>query len=96
MNPSFRGALSELIVSSDLMAKGYEVYRALSPSSSCDLIVIVDKKPLRVEVRTGYKRLDGSLSASGRGSIEGKYDVLAVVVGGEIVYVFEEPDANFA
>ena len=32
------GAISELVVCVDLAKKGYEVFRAISPSCSCDLI----------------------------------------------------------
>ena len=51
------GALAELAVSVDLVARGFEVFRALSPASSCDLAVLTDKRRLlRVEVRTAYLR----------------------------------------
>lgn len=49
------GAISELIASIDLMKKGFEVYRALSPSSSSDILGYKDKKVYRFEVRTGMK-----------------------------------------
>lgn len=49
------GAMSELIAAADLIARGYEVYRALSPSSKSDLVVIKDGVIKRVEVRTGYR-----------------------------------------
>ena len=48
------GALSELMVSSDLLKKGYAVFRALSPSCFCDLIAIKNKRIIRIEVRTAY------------------------------------------
>ena len=34
------GAIQELKVSIDLMEKGFDVYRALSPSAKCDLLAI--------------------------------------------------------
>jgi hypothetical protein len=49
------GALQELRVSVDLMIRGYEVFRALSPSCSCDLMVLNGNKMLRIEVRTAYE-----------------------------------------
>lgn len=48
------GAISEIMVSADLMKKGYEVYRAISPASHCDLIAIKDDEIHKYEVRTGY------------------------------------------
>lgn len=74
-NKGTTGAISELVVSADLMARGFEVYRALSPNSSCDLAVIAQGRLLRVEVRTGFRRKDGSLSCDDHGI----YEVLAVV-----------------
>ncbi len=57
------GAISELRVCVDLMVKGYEVFRAISPASSCDLLVLHDgTKILRMEVRTAPKnKMDGKL-----------------------------------
>jgi hypothetical protein len=47
------GALSELLASTDLLAQGFEVFRALSPACSCDLIACRGGLTLRIEVRTG-------------------------------------------
>lgn len=55
------GAIAEMIVSSDLMIKGYDVFRSLSPSCYCDLIAIKGNKHIEVEVRTGYKGVNGKL-----------------------------------
>lgn len=49
------GAIAELMVSADLMSMGFEVFRALSPSSSCDLIAIKNGKISRFEIRTGHE-----------------------------------------
>src|SRR5262245_42807567 len=48
------GTLAELEVAVDLLRRGYEVFRALSPSCSCDLAVLREGRLLRVEVRTAY------------------------------------------
>jgi len=57
------GAMSELIVSVDLMKKGYSVFRAISPACFCDIIAVKNGKMLKVEVRTAYKNLvTGNLS----------------------------------
>lgn len=47
------GALAELMVSCELMRVGYEVFRAMSPSSDSDLIAIKDNTIYKIEVRTG-------------------------------------------
>ena len=49
------GALAELTVAIDLLQKGYEVYRSLSPSCSGDLLIEKNKEFLKIEVRTGYR-----------------------------------------
>lgn len=48
------GAISELLVSVELMKRGFHVYRALSNSSYADIIAIKDGKINEIEVRTGY------------------------------------------
>lgn len=55
------GALSELRVAADLLAKGYDVFRALSPSASCDLAILKNGKPVRVEVKTTYRSVAGEI-----------------------------------
>jgi hypothetical protein len=48
-----KGAMAELMACVDLMRKGYEVFRALSPSSNCDILAIKDGVVHLYEVRTG-------------------------------------------
>ena len=55
------GTISELIVATDLLKKGYEVYRPLSPSCSADLLAEKKDKIFKIEVRTGYKNLKGKI-----------------------------------
>lgn len=60
------GALRELLVASDLMYRGYEVFRALSPASPCDLLILYDGQTKRVEVRTcNNVRKDGEIGVGG-------------------------------
>jgi len=77
------GTIQELYVTIDLLKKGYEVFKSISPCCSCDLAILKSGKLLKVEVTTGY----------GVGKIimhppknKDKYDILAVVVNGEIKY----------
>ncbi len=83
------GAISELVVSADLMAHGYAVFRALSPACSCDLVVVAAGKSCRVEVRTGRRKSNGSISFAYNSAETraDRFDVLAVVVDATIHYV---------
>lgn len=53
--PGSVGAVSELIVAIDLMKKGFDVYRAMSPHGFADLIALKDGVMIQIEVRTGIK-----------------------------------------
>lgn len=46
------GAISELIVCTELLKKGYAVFRAVSQSTFCDLVVFKDSKVIKIEVKT--------------------------------------------
>lgn len=50
------GALAELRIATDLMCRGYNVFRALSPSCYCDLLASKNEHILHVEARTGSFR----------------------------------------
>lgn len=83
------GAIGELIVASDLLARGYEVFRAVSPSSSCDLMARAKNgRVLAIEVRGGRYTKGGRLNYHRQES--DRADVWAVVVlrqPPEIVYL---------
>lgn len=68
------GAIAELEISVDLMKKGYEVYRALSQASSCDILAMKDGKTFTFEVRTGF-----SSPTTGKISYP-KYNIRASIV----------------
>ena|SRR5690242_10242715 len=76
------GAISELRVSSDLLAKGFEVFRSLTPNSSCDLAILKNGTLRRVEVRTGYEAKNGRVYTVR----DNRADVLAIVLPDKIVY----------
>lgn len=75
------GAIAELIVSADLLRRRYEVFRAVSPTASCDLLAIRGDRTLRVEVRAGRTRADGRVIAPYDATDFGRQDLLAVVSG---------------
>ena len=79
------GAVGEMRVAIDLLVKGYEVFRSISPNSSCDLIVCKNGDVYRIEVRTGRPNLNGELVCTRKGLLEG--DVLATIDhSGRIIY----------
>lgn len=83
------GAIHEMVAATDLMRRGYHVFRALSPSCPCDLLAYKDgTKPIRVEVRTATRRPDGTMYYLQPKKDEGQQDVFAFVAhDGEIRYI---------
>lgn len=79
------GALSEMIAASDLMSKGFGVFRALSPACHCDLIATTENMSYRIEVTTGHMVGD-KLRWPPKQDVG--HDVLAVVIAAEhrVVY----------
>lgn len=77
MAPGDVGAWGELVVSADLMRRGYCVFRAFSPSCPCDLIAMRDGKLLRVEVTKGRRYVKGGSHFIPHPAE--RYDLLAVV-----------------
>jgi hypothetical protein len=73
-----QGAISEMLVSVDLMARGWDVFRAVSPHASCDLVAVNGQRALRVEV-TGSDRRGDKIKERHR------WDVLAMVHNGTSV-----------
>lgn len=83
------GAIKEYLVIIDLLSKGFEVFRASSPSCSCDLVASKDAITLRVEVKTAkhsnlnrqHFKFDNVIQST-------RHDVIAgVLSSGKIVYV---------
>lgn len=83
LSTSTVGAIQELRVAVDLMRKGYDVFRALSPSASCDLFFIKEGKGHRVEVRTGYLNSAKALNFSKK---KIRAELVAIVCDGKIEY----------
>ena len=78
------GALSELRAAADLLSKGYEVFRAMSPSTSCDLVILKDGKLTRVEVKSGRTNKKNGSICYATNNI--RADVVAVVLHDRIIY----------
>jgi predicted nucleic acid-binding Zn ribbon protein len=83
------GAINELKVACDLFTKGYEVFRALSPSCSCDLIALKNGVASKIEVRTAtkYKTTINASNYNFRG------DYLVKVLKNRIIY---EPELEIS
>lgn len=86
------GAIGEMQVCADLLAKGYEVFRAVSASCSCDIAILKNDKMLRVEARTGYRSKNGKVFYAKKVVDAGRSDHFAIIVSPtEIVYIPELP-----
>lgn len=83
-SPSTVGAIHELEVCADLLKRGFDVFRSVSPNCSCDIVVIFNKQFVRVEVTTGSRSGTGRISAPGKNVTQ--FDTLAIVIGGQIEY----------
>ena len=79
------GAIAELEVSQDLMKKGFDVYRALSPQSKSDVVAIKKDKILILEIRSGYKSRCNTIYYSKNG-IRSPQLVVYIHRTGEIIY----------
>lgn len=85
MSRSTVGAMAEILVSLDLMKRGFHVFRALSPNASCDLAIVNDRQFLRVEVKTSYRTRSGTIYSPQVKA--GTHDILALVLDRkEVVY----------
>ena len=78
------GALHELLACADLVSRGYDVFRAVSPSCPCDLIAMRDGNLFRVEVTTGNPAKTKPFVYPKK--IPARFDLLAVVVTGSVHY----------
>lgn len=79
------GAMRELIVAADLMDRGCQVFRNLSPHG-IDLIAMMDGVLYPVEVTTGRRCVTG-IVVQPQKARHYRFDVMAVVLPtGEVVY----------
>src|SRR6188768_1067260 len=76
------GAASELRAAADLLLRGYPAFRAVSPACPCDLVILLGKRAVRVEVRSATTSTTGATQFAHNDARDaGKYDVLALVFG---------------
>lgn len=74
------------------MSRGYEVFRPLSPTASCDLAVLKNGKVLRIEVKTVQRFLTGNIANPDVDSL--KCDVIALVVSAGEVEIIYRPSLS--
>lgn len=72
------GAISELAVAAFFLESGYAVFRALSPSCFCDLVIIKNGLVQKIEVRTGYISSKGVLTYAK--NTHGQIDAFAIYI----------------
>jgi len=98
LSPSDKGCVHELIVAVDLMKRGFQVYKSMSPASSCDLVIEKGERLIRVEVSTCRLRKSPTLNKTiiyhckaGKFK-ENVFDILALVdVDSGKIYYSPEP-----
>ena len=78
------GALSESRACADLLRLGYEVFRAVSPAATCDLVIMKKDRLLRAEVKPSYYLRDGKTIR--RAKIGGHTDVVIWVLDDKLIY----------
>jgi hypothetical protein len=83
------GARSELIICADLIRLGYEVFRAVSPQCSCDLMILRKGIAERVEVRTGRRTRAGVAYPP-----RSRADIMAVVAREDDSIWYIDPKTN--
>lgn len=92
VNTAHVGALGELLVSVDLMRRGYQVFRALSPGSSCDMLVLKNNTVQRVEVTKGSRHTKDKNKLWWPKHDPSRYDILVVWEdSGLITYPEQQP-----
>ena len=91
LSPSTLGAINELRVCADLLLKGYEVFRSVSPGSSCDLAILKEGKLIRIEVKTAHLKSNGKLMNPVK---KHRADVVALVFPESITYIPDLSEAS--
>lgn len=83
------GAAGELLVASDLLMKGFHVFRSLSPSCPCDLAILQDGTLLRIEVTTAHWARGGKLQSPKKDNE--RYDVIAYIMRSSREIIYDPP-----
>jgi hypothetical protein len=97
LSASTKGALSEMIVCSDLLKRGYYVFRSITPNSPYDVVAEKNGRTYRVEITTGRRGISGSLWYNKHNDRRDRFDVVAVwsPLENEITYTPELDELDF-
>lgn len=86
---SLRGGYAELTACTNLIRRGYDVYRAVCDHGPCDLVAIKDGRATRFEVTSGtIGRRSGKIAYVRHERHAGKFDAFAVVLPDDSVRYF--------
>jgi hypothetical protein len=86
-----KGTISELTVYLDLLKKGYNVLKSITPNCSFDLALLCNKNIYRLEVTTGSYDYKGNIVHSKK--FTDKFDILCIVTkDGKITYLPPIPE----
>ena len=86
------GAAHEMLVAADLLKRGFDVYRSVSPTAHADIIIVNGSHILRVEVTTGTpNRRPSSRPLSWPPKVASRHDILAVVTHPGVIHYLPEP-----
>ena len=82
-NSGVTGAIGELRACADLLVRGYEVFRSVAQSCSCDLMILKNGKSQSVEVRTGWIGETGFMHVNRQNF---RANVLCIVTAQKVLY----------
>ena len=83
------GAIHEMEVCSDLLRKGWDVFRAISSHRTCSLIIVYKEQLLRVQVAKADRRKDGAVKFN-IALKRRRYDILALSFVNRTIEYFPE------
>jgi hypothetical protein len=86
LNSKVAGKISELLVATDLMARGWQIYFPLNPNSTHDLVATFKGNILSFEVRSAYRIKTGRLTYQKKSNSAANHYAL-VVTGEPIQYL---------
>jgi hypothetical protein len=92
LSTSAKGAIAELKVCADLMARGYEVYRAMCQASSSDLVIKRNGVLWTVEVRTAFSIYPVASAKCSYARMRSNFMAAYVPSTGVVVYSPSLPD----
>ena len=84
LSPGIAGGRNELKACTDLIEKGYEIFRNVCQCGSCDLIALKKGRLLKVEVASGTLSENGNINCSMHDP--DNYDIIAAVTHDKICY----------